>query len=599
MATPAYNYFANGFPVGTQTPPDYANADYNNIHALRDAVVCGAMTGFDYSINGGSPGRYQTKNWGHTQSGLRLRFQVHAWDAYGRPQSVEWFYSNDAGATYSTMSGGPIAITWNGDGFIQSVSDQAGAWVQWLEAQYRSQFIGPSTTLRGLEAAFTGNALRFVSADQANAPTLCGLIEARYEAAGWDRRRMNFHVGQSNAVDLEHVMALASTVTYNRLTMLKGDHKLIIGAFYQGGVAQYASINSMNGAESAGQPLYMQQYAGANLGIGVDPTTGSLPARLTLWGTADVGVFHIHQRTNSGGSSSIIDVVDDRAFGGNNSGILMRLVARNDRVDNTGYLLRCGLTGGFDSEIFNISLKGEIGFGAIPSAIPGTLAQFHQARDTQARIAVTGSQSWNYGGSIIGDFVPSQGGRLRLGTVENGTYASALNIDHIGRITIARSESGHGSMLEIHKPSGSYGNGHPYLSLVYADQNFFHVFMDSAGGARLTNHYGVNGFLFDSNLMYNKRIAQELKYVLPAGAGAWAWENTPTHVVCAPNPGENFALNNCAVGETKRMWLQNGNIPSFNGGTASFTWVGTPTQAAGLITFVCVDDNYVLGFKVS
>jgi hypothetical protein len=143
MPTAQYPAFESGMPVGTQTPPAFAVSANRNIHALRDAVVCGAAKGFAYSVSGGTPGAPASRMWANNDTGVRFRFDVISYGtdaARKRPELVEWFYSTDGGASWATISNAPVTITWSANGFVEAVTNDAGMWVLAIESLYRTTF---------------------------------------------------------------------------------------------------------------------------------------------------------------------------------------------------------------------------------------------------------------------------------------------------------------------------------------------------------------------------------------------------------------------------------------------------------------------------
>lgn len=165
---------------------------------------------------------------------------------------------------------------------------------------------------------------------------------------------------RSNAADIEaklgyiqsgHINAASITVPAGKtLTVVGGtvtltDAMLITSAGNVGvGTTSPASKTSIAGNLSVGSsyatvaaPTNGAIFEG-NVGIGTTSPTGKLGIVQPNLTTNDITLLHIHQAKNDGGSVSLISVVDDRGFGGVNSGNVIYGVGWSTG-DDTGNLL--------------------------------------------------------------------------------------------------------------------------------------------------------------------------------------------------------------------------------------------------------------------
>lgn len=174
MPTPAYVPLDPNAPAGaTQAPDVYAASDLANVRALRDAIITGAMQGWSYSQTPVSSNRPTARIWA---SGLfRLSMNCTYGGAPSVPLTVDWFWSNDGGATYSQI-GARANLTWDAVLVnITAVDTNAGLWVPWLQANYKGVISGAEAI--GGHIGQTGAAvhgLGTMSTQSANAVNITG-----------------------------------------------------------------------------------------------------------------------------------------------------------------------------------------------------------------------------------------------------------------------------------------------------------------------------------------------------------------------------------------------------------------------------------------
>jgi len=123
----AYFPFNPSKPAGADTPPTYSADDLNNIRALRDAVVCGFMPGWAFSMPGGDPANPTPLVWTSGVLGLRA---VLTWAA-NQITAVAWEYSENSGGAWANINTGgtACAVTTAANGMITAVNKDAGIWV--------------------------------------------------------------------------------------------------------------------------------------------------------------------------------------------------------------------------------------------------------------------------------------------------------------------------------------------------------------------------------------------------------------------------------------------------------------------------------------
>lgn len=117
----AYTSFVDNKPVATDTGAVFADTTRENLMAMRDAVVMGAMVGWAYSSSGGAEPATIT----YSKGTERLRASLDwgsSGGADGNVTEAVWEYSADSGSTYDAI--GTEEITYTTDGLVSVV-----AWV--------------------------------------------------------------------------------------------------------------------------------------------------------------------------------------------------------------------------------------------------------------------------------------------------------------------------------------------------------------------------------------------------------------------------------------------------------------------------------------
>lgn len=117
----AYNAFTDGKPVGTDTGLEAIDYMRENLMALRDAVVAGAMAGWDYAPSGGTADEPATVT--YSKSTERIRGSI-TWGssggADGNPTEIVWEYSSDSGSTWDAI--GTESITYDASANVTAVT---------------------------------------------------------------------------------------------------------------------------------------------------------------------------------------------------------------------------------------------------------------------------------------------------------------------------------------------------------------------------------------------------------------------------------------------------------------------------------------------
>lgn len=117
----AYSDFTDGKPVGTDTGLDAIDTIRENLMALRDAVVAGAMAGWDYSSSGGGEPATVTYSKGTERIRGSLTWGTSG-GADGNVTQAVWEYSSDSGGSYDAIgtesvsydaSANVTAVTWS------------------------------------------------------------------------------------------------------------------------------------------------------------------------------------------------------------------------------------------------------------------------------------------------------------------------------------------------------------------------------------------------------------------------------------------------------------------------------------------------------
>ena len=144
-----------------------------------------------------------------------------------------------------------------------------------------------------------------------------------------------------------------------------------VGARYisTGGAVYFGASNGTATPDaqisSAGGGALMTLQNGGNVGIGgLSPS-----ARLHVQNVADETNTFLHMATNSGGSAVAVYILDDRGFSGVNSGKTLRVVTRNDGLNDTGAIASFETIGGSVTNALWVGISGNVGIG---TTSPGT-----------------------------------------------------------------------------------------------------------------------------------------------------------------------------------------------------------------------------------
>jgi hypothetical protein len=266
--------------------------------------------------------------------------------------------------------------------------------------------------------------------------------------------------------------------------------------------------------------------------------------------------------------------------------------------------------------------------GSLGATIPNYQMSVYDFRRTECYLSLSGNQAYSYGAFVGGGFVTGYGGRAWFGNMENGVANKAIQVDHIGRVSIGTQNlSGYRQLVTGYAAGGTAGE-RGYIAYFTDTRNpgdqgdGLRVEMlrvvntsDPAGdwqtayvrigrnvdnaGWQSTIDFANQTLVLGPQTLYQGRIAQASTTVIN-DEPTWYWPSSSTHVTSAPTYVHNIEIQGYTVGEMKRMWLQNSNLPTFTVQGGSFSWVGgTPAAGPGLINFVCVDIGYILGFKAS
>jgi len=116
----AYTQFADNKPVATDTGPDVVDDMRNNLMAIRDMVVMGAMPGWTMTPSGGTASQPTTITWSKGTERIKA---VLTWGttggADGNVTVAVYSYSSDSGGTYDTI--GTETMTYDVDGNITKI----------------------------------------------------------------------------------------------------------------------------------------------------------------------------------------------------------------------------------------------------------------------------------------------------------------------------------------------------------------------------------------------------------------------------------------------------------------------------------------------
>lgn len=103
MATPVYTHYDSANPLGSQTGPNAILSTYNNLIALRNAIMAGKVQGFVFERANGSGSADDPQFFYFKNATTSIWFRAtNTWTG-GAITSQTWDWSNDAGATWAAM----------------------------------------------------------------------------------------------------------------------------------------------------------------------------------------------------------------------------------------------------------------------------------------------------------------------------------------------------------------------------------------------------------------------------------------------------------------------------------------------------------------
>jgi len=111
-----YTAFADDKPVASDSGLTVVDDTRNNLMAMRDAVVMGAMSGWNYAPSGGTAEEPATLT--YSKGTERLRATL-TWSGGNVTQAV-WAYSSNSGSTFDTI--GTESITYDSGSNVTAVS---------------------------------------------------------------------------------------------------------------------------------------------------------------------------------------------------------------------------------------------------------------------------------------------------------------------------------------------------------------------------------------------------------------------------------------------------------------------------------------------
>lgn len=151
--------------------------------------------------------------------------------------------------------------------------------------------------------------------------------------------------------------------------------------------ASEARIRS--GQAGTGTFLPMTFYTGGSERVRIDTSgnvgigTSSPDSRLNVRTNSDSPALRVYQTKNDGGSTAVVDIIDDRSFAGVNSGAVARVRAWNTG-DDTGSLIEAYTTSdGFSTTnpVLYAKLNGNVGIG---TSSPSNRLSVKQSADNSA-----------------------------------------------------------------------------------------------------------------------------------------------------------------------------------------------------------------------
>lgn len=119
----AYNAFDAAKPVITDSRQDVVDKTRYNLTALRDALIMGAMPGFNYSYVVGTGSADEPQYMYYKNGNTWVRVTI-TWGTTGgedgNPTQELWALSTDGGSNYDTIK--TIAYTWDASGRLTSTT---------------------------------------------------------------------------------------------------------------------------------------------------------------------------------------------------------------------------------------------------------------------------------------------------------------------------------------------------------------------------------------------------------------------------------------------------------------------------------------------
>jgi len=242
------------------------------------------------------------------------------------------------------------------------------------------------------------------------------------------------------------------------------DQRLVLGAYFEAGVAQYSTIQSTNNAETGSQNLLLQPDGG-NVGIGTSPSSLLDVANGTAYSTSGDFLAAIQQNGNATGKNGLSVM---NAWGATDSKIFEAAMGWNGAstgyypvftIDGLGQVI-CQDENG--SGRFKINSSGNVGInnsnpdtslhiGDI-SATNATGQGRIKLEDTSGSLANTGGLEFvtsafasGYGWKV--NSIDAGGGvHLAFGTRQNSTtWSEKLRIDASGNLMVGQSSVGVGT----------------------------------------------------------------------------------------------------------------------------------------------------------
>lgn len=167
MTTPAYTDPNWNKPAGSDTPTVFSGDTLTAVRALRDMAIAGRVAGFVQSRTQGTGpdvARPQYIAWYSASLGIGFRKKI-TWTSY-KPTTVEWEWTNDSAASWTTMGAAQvntfdasdnITASTNSGGFVTLLHE---VWAKALKAvaDLAAHIAGTGTGVHGLGSMSTQSA---------------------------------------------------------------------------------------------------------------------------------------------------------------------------------------------------------------------------------------------------------------------------------------------------------------------------------------------------------------------------------------------------------------------------------------------------------